>query len=63
MAKPVSGSYSQANQADVLFTKQVTAGASDKGTFTAPATPGNYQVICDISGHFEAGMVGNLVVK
>jgi uncharacterized cupredoxin-like copper-binding protein len=63
MSKPVSGSYTSADQPDVLFTKSVAAGASDKGTFTAPTTPGNYQVICDISGHMEAGMVGQLVVK
>ena len=64
MAKPVSGTYSDANKADVLFDSgPVTAGQSKTATFTAPTTPGNYQVICVDPGHFEDGMIGQLTVK
>lgn len=64
MSKPVSGtSFTDADKANVLFSKTVQAGASEKATFTAPTTPGDYQVVCDVPGHFEAGMVGKLTVK
>jgi uncharacterized cupredoxin-like copper-binding protein len=32
-----------------------------QGTFTIP-TPGTYEIACEIPGHKEAGMVGELVV-
>lgn len=63
MSKPISGSFTDADKANVLFSKTVPAGQSDTLTFTAPATAGDYQVVCDIAGHFEAGMVGKLTVQ
>ena len=64
MSKPISGpSFTDADKANVLFSKVVQPGGSEKATFTAPATAGDYQVVCDIPGHFEAGMVGKLTVK
>lgn len=47
---------------DVIFEAEVAPGATENVTFTAPATPGEYQVICEIAGHLEAGMEGKLVV-
>lgn len=32
-------------------------------TFTAPAKPGKYPFICSFTGHYMAGMRGDLVVK
>jgi uncharacterized cupredoxin-like copper-binding protein len=32
-------------------------------TVTVPATPGTYAIECDVPGHKEAGMTGQLVVK
>ncbi len=46
--------------ANIKFT--VDPGKSDTKTFTAPAT-GTYPIICDIAGHKEAGMQGQLIVK
>jgi plastocyanin len=63
MSKPISGSFTDADKANVLFSKTVPAGQTATATFTAPSTPGSYQVICDIPGHFEAGMQGTLTVK
>ena len=63
MSKAVSGTYSYADKANVLFDSgPIDAGASKTVTFTAPAA-GTYQVICTQSGHFENGMVGQLTVK
>lgn len=47
---------------DVIFETEVAPGQTESVTFTAPATPGEYQVICEIAGHLEAGMEGKLVV-
>lgn len=47
----------------VNFKMTVSAGKSDTKTFTAPTAPGTYPFNCDIAGHKEAGMVGNLIVK
>jgi uncharacterized cupredoxin-like copper-binding protein len=64
MSKPVSGSYTSADQANVLFDSgPVAPGSSKTVSFTAPATPGTYQVICTQPGHFEAGMAGQLTVQ
>ena len=64
MSKPVSGSYTAADKANILFDSGVVApGASKTVSFTAPATSGTYQVICIQPGHFEAGMVGQLTVQ
>jgi len=64
MSKPVTGpSFTDADKANVLFTKVLPAGGAEKTTFTSPTSPGEYQVICDIPGHYEAGMVGKLTVQ
>ncbi len=64
MSKPVSGSYTAADKANILFDSgPVTPGSSKTVSFTAPSTPGTYQVICTQPGHFEAGMVGQLTVQ
>lgn len=52
---------SELDEGNVLFRVLAAPGGSADGTFTAPA-PGDYQVICDIPGHFTAGMVGELSV-
>ncbi len=41
----------------------VDAGETKSDTFTAPAEPGEYDVICGIPGHIELGMVATLIVK
>jgi len=63
MSKAISGTFTDADKANVLFDSgPIDAGASKVVTFTAPAA-GTYQVICNQSGHFEAGMIGSLTVK
>jgi uncharacterized cupredoxin-like copper-binding protein len=64
LSKPIQGSYTLADRGDVLFNSgRVSPGSSKTVSFTAPATPGNYPVICILPGHFEAGMLGQLTVK
>jgi plastocyanin len=63
MTTPVTGTYTDANKANILFDSgPIDAGSSKTVTFTAPAA-GTYQIICTQSGHFEQGMVASLVSK
>ena len=41
---------------------EVPPGHSQSFTFTAPAEPGDYQVVCGIAGHIESGMIATLTV-
>jgi plastocyanin len=41
----------------------IDPGKSATQTFNAPAAAGTYTFECDIAGHKEAGMVGQLIVK
>lgn len=41
----------------------VDPGKSVTQTFTAPAVAGTFTFECDVAGHKEAGMVGQLIVK
>ncbi len=49
------------DQGNVKLT--IDPGQTVSKTFTAPSTPGTYQFYCDLPGHKEAGMVGQLIVK
>lgn len=53
----------EAVKASILVDQDVDAGASATVVFTAPSVPGEYEVVCGVAGHIEAGMVGHLVVK
>jgi uncharacterized cupredoxin-like copper-binding protein len=42
--------------------EQLAAGETKESNFMAPTEPGEYQIICAVAGHLEAGMVGKLIV-
>lgn len=63
MSKPVSGTFSDADKANVIWQKTVAAGKTETDKFTAPAQAGEYQIVCAVPGHVEAGMVAKLVVQ
>lgn len=58
----VSQPFSDDDEPNIYWEHEVAAGQTDTVTFTAPTEPGTYQVVCGISGHMEAGMVGKLIV-
>jgi plastocyanin len=62
MSKPVNGTFTDADKANVVWQKDVAAGKTVTDKFTAPAE-GEYQVVCAIAGHVESGMVAKLVSK
>lgn len=59
----VSGTFTDADKANIYFSQVVDAGKTVNTTFTAPSTAGDYQIVCDLPGHLEAGMQGTLTVK
>lgn len=59
----VRGSFNYEKQKDdIYFDTLLDSDKTGTFTFTAPAEPGEYQIICGIAGHFQAGMVGKLTV-
>jgi plastocyanin len=48
---------------NILVDQDVDPGQSATVIFTAPAAPGEYEVICGVATHIELGMTGKLIVK
>lgn len=59
----VKGSFDhEKRMGDIYFHAMLEAHKSGEFTFTAPADAGDYQIICGVLGHFQAGMIGKLTV-
>jgi len=43
--------------------EDLSANDGKSFTFTAPDSPGEYRIYCDIPGHASAGMEGTLIVE
>ncbi|MFH1185391.1 MAG: cupredoxin domain-containing protein [Chloroflexota bacterium] len=57
------GHVGQEEQANAYWDQeQLEAGETTQSTFTAPLEAGEYQIVCGVAGHLEAGMVGKLIV-
>jgi uncharacterized cupredoxin-like copper-binding protein len=54
--------FSPEDEANIYWQTRVLPGESKAVTFTAPAEPGEYYLVCGISGHLEAGMSGRIIV-
>ncbi len=55
--------FTDADKAFIYWSQpQILPGQTINASFTAPSQPGEYQIVCDIAGHFEAGMVAKLNV-
>jgi len=44
-------------------TDLATAGETVEVTFKAPTQPGSYPYLCSFPGHYNAGMMGTMIVK
>lgn len=59
----IKGSFDYEKYADdVIFHAKLESQKSGTFTFTAPDEAGDYQIICGVLGHFQAGMIGTLTV-
>ena len=47
---------------NVYWETEIPPGGSVEKTFTAPAEPGEYQVVCRTEGHIMSGMTAKLTV-
>ncbi len=54
--------FDASQDANVYWKQTLMPGESGAYTFTAPAEPGAYQVVCITPGHLEQGMTGTLTV-
>jgi uncharacterized cupredoxin-like copper-binding protein len=54
--------FTDADQPNVYWQVEIQPGGSSDITFTAPTDPGEYEVVCHVPGHLQAGMVGKLSV-
>ncbi len=59
----IQGSFNQEKQKDDIYFHAILESEKEGAfTFTAPAEAGEYQIICGIPGHFQAGMIARLTV-
>ncbi len=54
--------FTDADQPNVYWQVEIQPGGSTDTTFTAPQDPGEYEFVCHVPGHIQAGMVGKLTV-
>ena len=55
--------YDEDDDANVFWEEvDIQPGGDISATFTAPAEPGEYQVVCRTPGHIASGMIGKLIV-
>jgi uncharacterized cupredoxin-like copper-binding protein len=54
--------FNEEDQPNVYWQVEIQPGGSAETTFKAPEEPGEYEIICHIPGHLQAGMVGKLNV-
>lgn len=59
----VTPPYTADDNQHVLQAFQVDIDQTQTFTFSAPAEPGTYEIVCAEPGHLEAGMKGSLTVK
>jgi plastocyanin len=58
----VSIPFNNDDEANVFWEGEVEPGEEGTFTFTAPSTPGEYQIVCGEPSHIEQGMIGKLIV-
>jgi uncharacterized cupredoxin-like copper-binding protein len=54
--------FTAEDQPNVYWQVEIQPGGSIDTTFTAPPDPGEYEFVCHVPGHVQAGMVGKLTV-
>ncbi len=55
--------WDEDDQANVFWEERdILPGGDLSVTFTAPAEPGEYQIVCRTVGHIASGMIGKLTV-
>lgn len=50
------------DEANIYWEAELQPGENQVVSFIAPATPGEYELVCGTAGHLEQGMKGTLLV-
>jgi uncharacterized cupredoxin-like copper-binding protein len=58
----IGADFGEEDAPNVYWQAEQAAGTSGTYTFTAPSQPGEYQIVCGVKGHYQAGMVAKLNV-
>jgi plastocyanin len=59
----VTPPFSEDDRPSIYWETKLESGNDESVKFTAPSVPGEYQIVCGVPGHLEAGMVAKLIVK
>ena len=62
LGKAAGPEFGDEDLPNVYWKLELPPGGTSSTTFTAPEEPGDYEVVCSIPGHVQAGMVGKLTV-
>lgn len=54
--------FDEEDAPNVYWDVELVPGGTTETTFTAPAEPGEYQIVCSTQGHIASGMTGMLIV-
>lgn len=54
--------FDEEDTPNVYWEVELPPGGSTATSFTAPAEPGDYEVVCRTEGHIASGMTGKLTV-
>ena len=54
--------FDEEDAPNVYWETELQPGGSTTTTFTAPAEPGEYEVVCRTEGHIMSGMTAKLIV-
>jgi uncharacterized cupredoxin-like copper-binding protein len=60
--KSAGTEYNDEDLPNVFWEVEIQPNVSTETSFVAPGDPGEYEVVCHIPGHLQAGMVGKLNV-
>ncbi len=62
LGESVGEGFDTEDEGNTFWKIEVAPAQEATATFTAPAEPGEYQLVCGTAGHYPAGMIGTLIV-
>jgi uncharacterized cupredoxin-like copper-binding protein len=62
LGKTAGSGFGDEDLPNVYWKLEMPPGDNSSITFTAPKEPGDYEIVCSIPGHIQAGMKGNMRV-
>jgi plastocyanin len=60
--KPATIPFDADDEPNIYWQAKLDTRESETLTFTAPSDPGEYELVCGVPAHLEAGMKGTLIV-